>query len=96
MLARTAESLFWLARYLERADYVARLLQEFPPRTEQTEQGELLRGLGIRLSVTRTGDCGGATAELQLGDAMRFFPTDAALAHWRAQADQGEAVIVYE
>jgi uncharacterized alpha-E superfamily protein len=27
MLARTAESLFWLARYLERADYVARLLQ---------------------------------------------------------------------
>jgi uncharacterized alpha-E superfamily protein len=27
MLARTAGSLFWLARYLERADYLARLLQ---------------------------------------------------------------------
>jgi uncharacterized alpha-E superfamily protein len=27
MLARTAENLFWLARYMERADYVARLLQ---------------------------------------------------------------------
>ena len=27
MLARTAGDLFWLARYLERADYVARLLQ---------------------------------------------------------------------
>ncbi len=27
MLARTAESLFWLARYMERADYLARLLQ---------------------------------------------------------------------
>lgn len=27
MLARAAESLFWLARYMERADYVARLLQ---------------------------------------------------------------------
>jgi uncharacterized alpha-E superfamily protein len=27
MLARTAESLYWLARYVERADYVARLLQ---------------------------------------------------------------------
>lgn len=27
MLARTAESLFWLARYVERADYLARLLQ---------------------------------------------------------------------
>jgi uncharacterized alpha-E superfamily protein len=27
MLARTASSLFWLARYMERADYLARLLQ---------------------------------------------------------------------
>lgn len=27
MLARTADSLFWLARYVERADYLARLLQ---------------------------------------------------------------------
>ncbi|MGA8278325.1 MAG: alpha-E domain-containing protein [Rhodanobacteraceae bacterium] len=27
MLARTADNLFWLSRYMERADYVARLLQ---------------------------------------------------------------------
>ena len=27
MLARTAGDMFWLARYMERADYVARLLQ---------------------------------------------------------------------
>ena len=27
MLARTAANLFWLARYIERADYLARLLQ---------------------------------------------------------------------
>ena len=27
MLARIAENLFWLSRYMERADYVARLLQ---------------------------------------------------------------------
>ena len=27
MLCRTADSLYWLARYMERADYVARLLQ---------------------------------------------------------------------
>ncbi len=27
MLARTADNLYWLARYMERADYVARLLQ---------------------------------------------------------------------
>ena len=58
-----------------------------------TEQGELVRGLGIRLVVTRAG---AACAELQLADDMRFFPTDAALAQWRAQADQGQAVVVYE
>ena len=79
-----------------RAPDVARLLREFPARSEQTEHGELVRGLGIRLLVTRMGESGGASAELQLGESMRFFPTDAALAHWRAQADQGQAVIVYE
>ena len=75
---------------------VARMLREFPAQAEQTEQGELVRGLGIRLLVTRTAETGGASAELQLGEAMRFFPSDAALAHWRAQADQGQAVIVYD
>ena len=75
---------------------VARILKAFPAQREETEQGELVRGLGIRLSLTRTSDAGAASAELQLSDAMRFFPTDAALAQWRAQADQGQAVIVYD
>ncbi len=75
---------------------VARLLKSFPAVREQTERGELVRGLGVRLVVTRIGDAGAARAELQLADDMRFFPTDAALAQWRAQADQGQAVIVYE
>jgi len=79
-----------------RSPEVARLLQEYPAVTEQGEHGAVVRGLGIRLQVTRQGDDGGARAELQLGDAMRFFPTDAALAQWRAQADQGQAQIVYE
>ena len=39
---------------------------------------------------------GGALAELQLGDSARFFPSDAALAGWRAQADQGKSAIVYD
>jgi DNA polymerase-3 subunit alpha len=38
----------------------------------------------------------GASAELQLGESSRFYPDDAALALWRAQADQGKAVIAYE
>jgi len=79
-----------------RAPDVARMLQEFPAQRAQTEHGEVVRGLAIRLAVTRIASEDGASAELQLGDAMRFFPTDAALAQWRAQADQGQAVIVYE
>jgi DNA polymerase III subunit alpha len=71
---------------------IQRLLRDFPARREQSEQGELVRGLGIRLSVRRDQ----ATAELQLGDDARFFPSDAALASWMAQADGGQAQIVYE
>jgi DNA polymerase-3 subunit alpha len=40
--------------------------------------------------------CSGAVAELQLGESARFYPSDAALAGWRAQADQGKAVIAYD
>ncbi len=75
---------------------VAQLLQSFPAMREQTGQGELVRGLGVRLLVTRTGNSGAARAELQLDDSRRFYPSDAALAEWRAQADQGQAMIVYE
>ena len=38
----------------------------------------------------------GAYAEFQLGDAARFYPSDAALARWRSQADAGRAVIAYD
>jgi DNA polymerase-3 subunit alpha len=71
---------------------IPRLLRDFPPKTEQTEQGDLVRGLGVRLLVQRDA----ATAELQLGDQAKFFPSDAALASWMAQAHQGLAQIVYE
>ena len=71
---------------------IGRLLREFPARREVSEQGELVRGLGVRLALRRDE----AVAELQLGDDARFFPSDAALASWMAQADQGQAQIVYE
>jgi DNA polymerase-3 subunit alpha len=35
-------------------------------------------------------------AELHLGENAWFYPSDAALAGWRAQADQGKAVIAYD
>ncbi|MHB1248474.1 MAG: DNA polymerase III subunit alpha [Polaromonas sp.] len=71
---------------------VARLVKDFPPRREMSEQGEFSRGLPVRLSLRR----GGATAEIHLGDAARFFPSDAALASWMVQADKGLVCIVYE
>ena len=71
---------------------VQRMVKDFPPRREMTEQGEVNRGLPVRLSLKREE----VVAELQLGEAAKFFPTDAALASWMAQADQGQAQIVYE
>jgi DNA polymerase III subunit alpha len=75
-----------------KAPDIKRLVREFPPRREQTEQGELVRGLPVRLALRRDA----ATAELQLGEEAKFFPSDAALASWMAQADGGQAQIVYE
>ena len=75
-----------------KAPDIRRLVREFPPKRETSEQGELVRGLNVRLAIRRDG----AIAELQLGDEARFFPSDAALASWIAQADQGAAQIVYE
>ena len=79
-----------------RAPEVARLVKDFPPQREITEQGELLRGLPVRLKLERRGDKVAAAAELLLGEQAKFFPSDAALSSWIAQADQGKAEIVYE
>ena len=79
-----------------RAPDVQRLVAEHPPKREMTEQGELLRGLGVRLALRRHGPGVAAAAELQLGEEAKFYPSDAALAGWMAQADQGKAVIVYD
>jgi DNA polymerase-3 subunit alpha len=74
------------------APAVAELVREFPPKRELTEQGELVRGLPVRLSLLRPG----AHCELQLDDRALFFPTDAALASWMAQAHERRAEIVFD
>jgi DNA polymerase-3 subunit alpha len=92
-----------------KAPDVARLIRDFPAQREMSEQGELVRGLAVRLQVSSAiaaaGDgvqegnqeaIRGVRVELVLGDAVRFFPSEAALASWRAQADQGQAVIAYD
>ena len=75
---------------------MARLLRDFPAQKEVTEQGELWRGLGVRLVLACQGEEGAALAELQLGEQARFYPSNAALASWWAQAAPGSAEIVYE
>ncbi|MCM2297575.1 DNA polymerase III subunit alpha [Rhodoferax sp.] len=75
---------------------MARLLRDFPAQKEVTEQGELWRGLGVRLTLTCQGEEGAALAELQLGEQARFYPSNAALASWWVQAAPGTAEIVYE
>jgi DNA polymerase-3 subunit alpha len=75
-----------------KAPDIHRLVKEFPPKREVSEQGELVRGLPVRLTLAREG----ASAELQLGEEAKFFPSDAALASWMAQADKGAAQIIYE
>jgi DNA polymerase-3 subunit alpha len=79
-----------------RAPEVAKLVKAFPPQREVTEQGELFRGLTVRLQLERKADNVAASAELSLGEQAKFFPSDAALSSWIAQADQGKAEIVYE
>ena len=37
-----------------------------------------------------------ASAELDLGDNARFWPSDEALARWRSVAQEGQALVVYE
>jgi len=80
----------------DRSPDVPRLVQEFPPRREETEQGDLLHGLRVRMGVRCVAEQGTAVAELQLGDASRFYPTDAALAAWSAQVGTGSAAVIYE
>ncbi|MDQ3060273.1 MAG: DNA polymerase III subunit alpha [Pseudomonadota bacterium] len=71
---------------------ISRLTQDFPPRSEPSDQGDVSRGLAVRLNLRRPG----VTADLHLGEAARFFPSDAALASWTAQAHKGLVKIVYE
>ena len=59
---------------------------------EMGEQGELTLGLPLRLQINRPS----AVAEIDLGDAGRFWPTDEALARCKALAPDGRAAIVYE
>jgi len=71
---------------------VADLLRLWPARRVDSEQGALVQGLAVRLRLRRRE----ATAELDLGEDARFWPSDEALGRWRSIAQDGAATIVYE
>ena len=90
---------------------IARLLQDHPPQSETTDEGDTLtRGLPVRLQVTLqaaqnaqntqdTPDAANASticATLTLADNARFYPSDAALASWTALLPHKQPEIIYE
>ena len=75
-----------------KAPPVADVIRTWPARKFATEQGETQQGLAIRLQLKRDA----VQAELDLGDAARFWPSDEALARWKTLAHEGRAAIVYE
>jgi len=71
---------------------VAALVRGHPVRRINTEEGVLSHGLSVRLQLQRAN----VTAEVDLGEDARFFPSDQALDEWRACAHGGQAQVVYE
>ena len=71
---------------------VAEVLRQHPVKRVATELGDVSQGLAVRLALQRAE----ATAELDLGEAAKFFPSDAALEVWRHSAHGGRATVVYE
>lgn len=71
---------------------VAEVIRDWPARKLATEQGDLPQGLPVRLKLQRPT----VTADLDLGEQGRFWPSDEALARWKALALEGRASVVYE
>lgn len=89
------------ARYLqvdvgEQMPDVPDLLRQFPAKVQETENGPLAQGLKVRLGLVCAGERGSAACELALGEGSRFYPSDAALAAWHAQAGSAQVRLVYE
>ena len=88
------------ARYLQvdaahKLPDVQRLLREFPAQREVTPEGELRRGLRVRLGVRCEADGMAALAEVDLGEQHKFYPSDAALAAWRAEVGTASCQLVW-
>jgi DNA polymerase-3 subunit alpha len=75
---------------------VGALVKAHPAKRVETEHGDLRQGLAVRLWVQRVnGDGLGAEGEVDLGDDAKFFPSDEALAQWRAAIGEPGLEVVY-
>ena len=68
------------------------VLKRWPARRQPAAPGESPQGLAVRLHL----ECEGASADLDLGDDARFWPSDEALALWRGCAADAQAEVVYQ
>jgi DNA polymerase-3 subunit alpha len=71
---------------------LGQLVAAFPPQREQTEHGELVRGVSVRLAIERPT----ARCELQLDERSLFFPSDAALQSWTQLVSPHKVELVYD
>ena len=71
---------------------LAELVKTWPAHIQATDQGDVCQGLALRVQISLPA----VTAELDLGDDSRFWPTDEALARCKALAHGGRAAIVYD
>jgi len=72
---------------------LAEFVKQWPAKREETEHGETVNGLAVRLKVRLPE----AQAELDLGDLGRFWPTDEALARCKQLMPAGPAPqLVYD
>ena len=70
---------------------LSEVVSTWPARRVDAYMGELVQGLAMRLLVQRAG----ATAELDLGEAGRFWPCDEALARLKSLDSGANAGVVY-
>jgi len=88
------------ARYLQvdaahKMPDLMRILREFPALVASGEDGNTERGLKIRLGLRCQDGGAAALAELDMGERNKFYPSDAALAAWRAETGSVGCQIVW-
>ncbi len=85
MLSRTAENLFWLARYMERADTMARLLEVGYRMALMPSAGEGYRNEWASLVAAAGSSSGGF--EAKFGETFRQRDIDRPLSYERMAED---------